>query len=389
MFWKKTSDVAQYKGADWNNFIKKVSNCSVDEAKTIASQDTNISYFFFAREGMVLEGPVAQKYGSFSPNDAVFFSGNPWFGSAPQCDTYQKVNFGVYAEGCVYPASGDTQPASTTITQLQSSGFTSLILGLFHIGRDYGINPPQIMGDIYFNDVLIISGGKYIGDPTWPSLINGALGGDVTKVCASVGGATPWVLDFQTIQKIYGNPAEWSYMQQNFQVLKDTFPVISIIDMDCEETYDQTSFDAFCEMLVGLGFGITFCPFAPWEEQFWNDSLASQNKSNPGSVKWWNLQCYAGGNGNDPKSWANGIDTIVNTNGFILASDWSYNDNAQIVVPPSKVQADLSPFKGEQCLGGAFIWTLDSIVKYAPNNDPLQNMKDYVSAMATALGFEQ
>ena len=40
-----------------------------------------------------------------------------------------------------------------------------------------------------------------------------------------------------------------------------TFPAIDGIDMDCEETYDVPSFAAFCKMLIGIGFGITFCPY--------------------------------------------------------------------------------------------------------------------------------
>ncbi len=34
---------------------------------------------------MVLTGK-----GEFKPKDAVFFSGKPWYGSAPQADSYEK-----------------------------------------------------------------------------------------------------------------------------------------------------------------------------------------------------------------------------------------------------------------------------------------------------------
>ena len=90
MAWTKTPNVAQFKGADWTNFIHKEPNCTPEMAKRIALKNPNITFFFFCREYMVLEGPVLEKYGAFNPGDAVFFSGEPWYGSAPQCDAYQK-----------------------------------------------------------------------------------------------------------------------------------------------------------------------------------------------------------------------------------------------------------------------------------------------------------
>lgn len=95
MAWIKKENVAQYKGADWNNFIQKEPNCSEEKAKRIALQNPDITFFFFCREGMVLEGPVYEKYGAFNPGDAVFFSGEPWYGSAPQCDVYEKNGMSV------------------------------------------------------------------------------------------------------------------------------------------------------------------------------------------------------------------------------------------------------------------------------------------------------
>lgn len=84
----KTADVAQYKGADWSNFIKTVPNSTPQSAQRVAMADPAITFFFYCREYMVLEGK-----GTFNPGDAVFFSGEPWPGSAPQCDIYQKDFF--------------------------------------------------------------------------------------------------------------------------------------------------------------------------------------------------------------------------------------------------------------------------------------------------------
>lgn len=85
IIWIKVKDVAQYKGANWNNEVQRASNLTVDQAKSIALMNPDITYFFHVTSPMVLEGR-----GSFKPNDVVFFSGKPWYGSAVQADAYEK-----------------------------------------------------------------------------------------------------------------------------------------------------------------------------------------------------------------------------------------------------------------------------------------------------------
>ena len=48
MAWIKKENVAMFKGANWNTFIKKVPNCTPEEAKRIAVKDPEISFFFFS-----------------------------------------------------------------------------------------------------------------------------------------------------------------------------------------------------------------------------------------------------------------------------------------------------------------------------------------------------
>ncbi|MEN2400426.1 glycosyl hydrolase family 18 protein [Flavobacterium sp. MC2016-06] len=93
MAWIKKSDVAMFKGANWNTLIKRVPNCTPETAKRIAIKNPKITFFFFCREYMVLE-TLGDK-GIFNPGDAVFFSGEPWYGSAPQCDSYEKTGMSV------------------------------------------------------------------------------------------------------------------------------------------------------------------------------------------------------------------------------------------------------------------------------------------------------
>lgn len=105
MAWIKKANSAMFKGADWNTLIKKVPNCILEEAKRIAIKNPKITFFFFCREGMILEN-LGDK-GIFNPGDAVFFSGEPWYGSAPQCDSYQKTGMSV---------------AYVTLSEIQTAG---------------------------------------------------------------------------------------------------------------------------------------------------------------------------------------------------------------------------------------------------------------------------
>jgi len=90
MPFKMTPNVAQYGGGDWSGYVKTVSNCTPQSAQRIAMLDPAISFLFYCREPMVLESNAWSTPTSFQPGDAVFFSGTPWFGSAPQCDSYAK-----------------------------------------------------------------------------------------------------------------------------------------------------------------------------------------------------------------------------------------------------------------------------------------------------------
>jgi len=259
----------------------------------------------------------------------------------------------------------------------QKAGWTAIILGLFHIGR------PEIKGqnhgDIIFNDSLFITEGEYQADKTWPGNVEQLKqgGSTVKKIYASIGGGEP-VEDYETIQAIYennGNSFSGTMLKTNLQKLKDTFLAIEGVDMDCEDNYDKASFVAFCEMIIGMGFDVTFCPYDRWQKSFWTESLAQIEKGNPGAVTWWNLQTYAGGEGNDPKDWANAITAALpdfSTDGFILASDWTED-------APSQVTDLFSNFKQETCLGGGFIWNMDGILSSG------STMADYVAAISAGL----
>ena len=266
----------------------------------------------------------------------------------------------------------------TNLAATKAAGWTTIILSLFHIGR------PQISGqrygDIIFNGApMVISQGAYKADPDWPTNVAQLKqGGSITSIYASFGGGSP-VEDFATIQTIYeqnGNSFSGTEMEQNFRVFRETFPAIDGIDLDCEDNYDQPSFVAFCEMLAGIGFSLTFCPYDSWEQSFWVGSLAAVDSAAPGAVKWWNLQCYDGGGGNDPAAWARAISESLPgfpVDGFIVAGDWTEGG-------PSAVEGLMARFAGEGAVGGGFIWNMDDILGSS------STMADFVTAIQVGLG---
>jgi len=83
--WTEKSNVAEYGGAPWNNLVATVPSTTVDAAKNYAEANSNITFFFYCRGGITL--PT----GHFAPGTAVFFSGTPSYGSASQCDAYEKA----------------------------------------------------------------------------------------------------------------------------------------------------------------------------------------------------------------------------------------------------------------------------------------------------------
>lgn len=266
------------------------------------------------------------------------------------------------------------------LSDTQRAGWTTIILSLFHIGRPEVTG--QRFGDIVFNGApIVVSGGTYKCDPSWPvNVARLKQGGSVNQIYASFGGANPPVEDFQTLRRIYesnGNSFSGTALEQNFQTFRKTFPAIDGIDLDCEETYAQPSllpsFIAFCEMLAGMGFGLTFCPYT--DSSFWTDALAAVERSNPGAVKWWNLQCYSGGAGNTPDEWAQYISQALPgfpTDGFIVAGCAADGG-------PIQVQQQMSGYAGSASLGGGFIWNMDDIITSG------YTMTDFASAVADGM----
>ncbi len=99
---KQEAGVAQCANSDWSGYLKTVSNTKPDEAMQTAQGDGAVTFFFYCKQGLQIGSHV------FSANDALFFTGAPSWGSAPQCDGYYlgcdcsgSLNYvGVSSSGC-------------------------------------------------------------------------------------------------------------------------------------------------------------------------------------------------------------------------------------------------------------------------------------------------
>ncbi|HMK27946.1 MAG TPA: hypothetical protein VK483_18085 [Chitinophagaceae bacterium] len=83
----KTKSVAMYGHGDWSGLLRVGNYPSADIAMQRYIKGGGIyggETFFFYCNGFLNLGPGKQ----FVPGDAVYFSGRPWWGSAPQCDGY-------------------------------------------------------------------------------------------------------------------------------------------------------------------------------------------------------------------------------------------------------------------------------------------------------------
>lgn len=90
---KKIADVAQYKNADWSQVVGISKGITLADAFFITDRNPNITYFFHMKgQQMILEKEDGS-YRVFRKGDAVFFTGEPWWGSAPGfADGYIRTN---------------------------------------------------------------------------------------------------------------------------------------------------------------------------------------------------------------------------------------------------------------------------------------------------------
>lgn len=250
-----------------------------------------------------------------------------------------------------YPGS------STQLADIKNSGFTSAICWALHVDQQ---------GDLTYNDTKIVTSGDYVGDPSWPEFLDGLKTGTVDTILFSLGG---WgVGDFANIQALiqkYGTGKE-NPLYKNLAALRAVIPSTDGFDYDDESLYDEDTTVKLSQMAADLGYTeITFCPYAM--QGFWVNCLKRLQESNPGLVKGFNLQCYAGGTGNDPSNWIDAVNGIpgIDAKAFIYPGLWCCHqpqctggdsNNAC----PSSIESFIANWKSDGIPGG-FIWNYGDI----------------------------
>jgi len=289
----------------------------------------------------------------------------------------------LFVQGDIYP-SQNTDPAAV-VAAITGSKLTTPILGLCHVNCSTETcpnsqSPPGSEdGDLTFNDTLIVRGGEYVGDSTWPSIIKSLRAGQVTKIFASFGGYN--VPDYERIGEImakYGTGSD-SPLYQNFACLKETLGIDGI-DFDDEDSYVQDTVVQFAKMLLGLGYEITFCPFG--SQSFWSGCIQALGTDN---VSWLNLQCYAGGKSNNPGDWTGmEVPVVAGVCANCCCPDTTCSSEQVNEVyslwttGQGSVSSDCwdGSVSGAVNLAGGFIWTYAEIA---------DNLPGYVDAMDAGL----
>ncbi|MFP2958403.1 discoidin domain-containing protein [Myxococcus sp. 1LA] len=282
--------------------------------------------------------------------------------AAPDAQAYSAI----YGGGPFY--SGGTP----VMNDLRGSGFTTIILWSFHIEEN---------GDLIYNDIPVVRNGAYIGDAGWPTRLATlkAAPTSVNRIEVSIGA---WgVPDFERMIRLVNGTAPGcgttivcgtgsnSILYRNFQVLK-TITGADAVNYDDESAYDLVPTTTFSQMLIGMGYKISFAPYT--QQTFWRNL-----KNNLGSaVDRIYLQVYAGGAGNNPATWNTAMGMTV------APGLWSRNGtNCASGDSPSTVQSKMSNWKANAGISGGFMWLYDDIQRCSAQGTSAQ----YAAAINTAV----
>ncbi len=285
-----------------------------------------------------------------------------------------SMRLAVYIGNELYPGGG-SDPAST-IRQLQNSPLTSPILSLLNLdGKDNS----QLVYNNTPNAVYNTS-GDYIGDSTWPSILATLRGGNIVEAYLSFSTNGTAFMG----QLISQNPTA---AQNILSHIKNTLGFDGIdIDDESGDFSSNSPLYALSDAAITAGLKLTAAPFVLQSEwRAWINHVQSKG----GTVAWLNLQCYAGGKGNNPGDWSGMGNPAVP----IVAGTCSNCKNPQTTCTTTSVQALYTlwtsgtgsvsgdcwagtPNKTPQAIGGGFIWTFGSISS---------NFSGYMTAMQTGL----
>lgn len=275
----------------------------------------------------------------------------PWGGVSAAATTTESV---IYGGGPFY--SGGT----AAMDEMRASGYTTVMLWTIHV------NPN---GDLVYNDQLLVSNGAYVGSSQWPNQLATLKQAptSVKRLEISVGSAG--VSDFQNIKNLVGSQGTGtdSILFKNFTALKNAIGP-DAVSFDNEDLYDVSSTVAFGNMLAGIGFKITLCPYT--NTSYWQ-SVKSQLGDKVDRVY---LQVYDGGALNDPAAWSKQLGMTVMPGLDSRTTSGSGNT-------PGQVSSKMSNWKATVGITGGFIWYYDAMLA----NPSEGSAAEYAAAINNAL----
>lgn len=262
----------------------------------------------------------------------------------------------IFCNGNMGSANGLT---SSQINGLRASSFTTMILFTMTV---------QSNGDFTYGDgSTVCSGGSYVGPSNWASLLDQCRVAptSIVRIEMCVGGASD--PSFANIKNriLADGTGSGTILYRNLQALKNALG-IDAIDYDDESTYDSVSSVNFGQMCNAVGMKVTLCPYT-------NINYWKTVKSGLGSVvDYIYLQCYEGGAGNDPASWASSLGVPVVQ---VVPGYWDYERDITFL-------NKMSGWSSEGCTGG-FLWP--SCTGCNPPADPGE-MIQYANWILNAFG---
>lgn len=263
-------------------------------------------------------------------------------------------------------SGGPSYLVSSTQNDLKASGFNTLIQWSLHIDTN---------GNLKMNDETVCTGGAYTGQSAWSnqwlSYKSGTTSINRLEISVGAGGTT----DFASIKALCskGIPGSDTNLYKNMLALKSATGA-DAINLDTEDTYDSVSTINFCKMCLNMGYSyITLCPYT--NTTYWKAVKSGLDSFKPGAVDRIYLQCYDGGAGNNPGTWATNLGMSV------IPGLWCTNTGKPSYgKTPAQVQSQLASWNNSYGIAGGFIWLYDDI-----RNNGLSTAS-YASAIQNAFG---
>jgi hypothetical protein len=230
-------------------------------------------------------------------------------------------------------------------------------------------------GDLNLNmNQQLTKGGEYWAGPDFVDLMTRLKQSPTTvnRLLFSVGSSEPatWA-SIQSLVTAPGGTDPESPLYRSFAALKKAIPGIDGIDFDDETTNDPKTTVPFARMLHELGYEVTFCPFS--YPDFWVGCLKELNTAaTPNLVTAFNLQCYAGGEGNQPSDWVKSIKDVMGQDydaaalvypGLWCVHDDGFGGTCNVGDCPADVTSTLAAWnKASPGIPGGWIWVIDDVI---------------------------